>query len=108
MACNLYGALAIKICKTDVGLMQMLFNGVKSLDLLQQAMQETHRLNELRPHVLQLLDVHSYTLSLLNVMERELRLSQSTASKGTFSITWRSVALVKRKGSSGANSWPKR
>ena len=38
--------------------MQMLFHGIKSSDLLQQAMQEAHRLDELRhPYVLQLLDV---------------------------------------------------
>ena len=54
--------VAIKLCKTDVSLMQMLFQGVKSSDLLQQAMQEAQFLNELRhPYVLQLLDVYTFT-----------------------------------------------
>ena len=54
--------VAIKVCKTDVGLMQMMMHGVKSSDLLQQAVQEAQCLNELRhPYVLQLLDVYIFT-----------------------------------------------
>ena len=54
--------VAIKVCKTDVGFMQMMLHGVKSSDLLQQALQEAQCLNELRhPYVLQLLDVYVFT-----------------------------------------------
>ena len=55
--------VAIKICKTDVSLTQILFQGIKSSsDLLHQAMYEAQCLNELRhPYVLQLLDVYTFT-----------------------------------------------
>ena len=54
--------VAIKICKTDVGLMQMLSLGVRSTDLLRQAVREAECLNELRhPYVLELLDAYDFT-----------------------------------------------
>ena len=54
--------VAIKICKTDVGLMQVLLHGVRSSDLLQQALKEAQCLSEMsHPYVLQLLDVYDFT-----------------------------------------------
>ena len=55
--------VAIKICKTDVGFVQMLLHGFKLSDrLLQQALEEARCLNRLRHrHVLQLLDVYDFT-----------------------------------------------
>ena len=54
--------VAIKICKTDVGFLQMMMHGVKSSDLLKQAVEEAQHLNNLRhPYVLELLDVYDFT-----------------------------------------------
>ena len=53
--------VAIKICKTDVGIMQGLTCGLKSSDLLRQAIKEAKCLNELRhPYVLELLEVYDF------------------------------------------------
>ena len=54
--------VAIKICKTDVSFMQMMLQGVRSSDLLQQAVQEAQCLSELsHPYVLELLDIYKFT-----------------------------------------------
>lgn len=54
--------VAIKICKTDVGLIQMFMHGLRSSHLLQQALEEAEHLNKLRhPYVLEMLEVYDFT-----------------------------------------------
>ena len=53
--------VAVKLCKTEVGILQMITTGLTSKDLLNNAVKEAECLSKLKhPHVLQLIDVYIF------------------------------------------------